>query len=77
MLVADVMSHDGLPVRQVLTVAVRYGTVEGFTGGQFSRQPLFKVSSSCKIFLINFLFSNIFYPICTYLDDPGDVDKDS
>ena len=36
-LVADVMSHDGLPVREVLTVAVRYGAVEGFTGGQFSR----------------------------------------
>ena len=75
MLVADVMSHHGLPVRQVLTLALCYWTVEGFTRWQFSGQPLFKVCSSYKIFSINFVFQ--IFSTLRYLDGPVNVDKDS
>ena len=75
MLVADVMSHHGLPVRQVLTLALCYWTVEGFTRWQFSRQSLFKVGSGCKIFSINFVFQ--IFSTLRYLDGPVNVDKDS
>ena len=58
--VPDVMSHYGLPVGQILTVALGNWTVEGFAGWEFSRQPLFKVRSSYKIFSFNFQFFKYF-----------------
>ena len=49
-LVADVVSHDSLPVRQVLTLTLSNGTVERLRHWQLPSQPLLEVDSSCKIF---------------------------
>ena len=49
-LVADVVSHDSLPVRQVLTLTLSNGAVERLRHRQLPSQPLLEVDTGCKIF---------------------------
>jgi len=43
---ADIMSHDGLPVWVVFVVAAGHGTDVGFLGGQVGSNPLLEVVAS-------------------------------